>query len=306
MIPPKRVFLIQTEMGHPDPWDDSLNMSNTEVNPGLGISSNPTAYESMISFFQRADNRFSISNSLYPETHLVLKRPFSMHDPQTEVMINFDNIADLINKSEHGVVMLGAVLGETMISQQDVIGKSSFYHRKDGEVQDMISGEIVKDPRIIPWLFCYKTKDFPLYYMVLNPHSVQCISNIEGPYNGNHVYTISNHLKNLNEVIFKPALSKNARAIGEHNLIVTGDEFTIEPFGTWFVKKHLPEFFKKAKVKISTNFDYELDGNKIRVKTLNKEKGYISLRWNTGTVMDMSFHTSKNRFLQEFIVDVIR
>jgi hypothetical protein len=221
-------------------------------------------------------------------------------------MINFDNIADLIDKSEHGVVMLGAVLGETMISQQDVIGKSSFYHRKNGEVQDMINGEIVKDPRIIPWLFCYKTKDLPLYYMVLNPHSVQCISNIEGQYNGNHVYTISNHLKNLNEVIFKPALSKNARAIGEHNLVVTGDEFTIEPFGTWFVKKHLPDFFKTAKVKISTNFDYEIDGNKIRVKTLNKEKGYISLRWNTGTVMDMSFHTSKNRFLQEFIVDVIR
>jgi hypothetical protein len=303
---PRRVFLIQTEMGHPDPWDDSLNMSNTEVHPGLGISNNPSAYESMIAFFQRADNRFSISNSVYTDSHVVLKRPFSIHDPQTEVMINFDNIADLIDKSEHGVVMLGAVLGETMISQQDVIGKSSFYHRKNGEVQDMINGEIVKDPRIIPWLFCYKTKDLPLYYMVLNPHSVQCISNIEGQYNGNHVYTISNHLKNLNEIIFKPALSKNARAIGEHNLVVTGDEFTIEPFGTWFVKKHLPDFFKTAKVKISTNFDYELDGNKIRVKTLNKEKGYISIRWNTGTIMDMSFHNSKNRFLQEFIVDIIR
>ena len=303
---PRRVFLIQTEMGHPDPWDDSLNMSNTEVNPGLGTSNNPFAYESMISFFQRADNRFSISNSVYSEAHLVLKRPFSMHDPKTEVMLNFDNIADLIDKSEHGVVMLGAILEDKILSQQDVIGKSSFYHRKSGEVQDMISGEVVKDPRIIPWLFCYKTKDLPLYYMVLNPHSVQCISNIEGQYNGNYVYTISNHLKNLNEIVFKPALSKNARAIGEHNLIVTGNAFTIEPFGTWFVKKHLPEFFKTAKVKISTNFDYKLDGNKIRVNTLNKEKGYISLRWNTGTVMDMSFHTSKNRFLQEFIVDVIR
>ena len=303
---PRRVFLIQTEMGHPDPWDDSLNMSNTEVNPGLGISSNPSAYESMISFFQRADNRFSISHSVYPEANLVLKRPFSMHDPQTEVMLNFDNIAELIDKSEHGVIMLGAVLSEKIISQQDVIGKSSFYHRKNGEVQDMISGEILKDPRIIPWFFCYKTKDLPLYYMVLNPHSVQCISNIEGQYNGNYVYTISNHLRNLNEIIFKPSLSKNARAIGEHNLVVTGDEFTIEPFGTWFVKKHLPDFFKSTKVKISTNFDYVLDGNKIRINTLNKEKGYISLRWNTGTVMDMSFHTSKNRFLQEFIVDVIR
>ena len=221
-------------------------------------------------------------------------------------MLNFDNIADFIYNCDPDIVMLDAILADKIPSLHDVICKSSFYRRKSGEVQDLISGEVVKDPRIIPWLFCYKTKDLPLYYMVLNPHSVQCISNIEGQYNGNYVYTIPNHLKNLNEIVFKPALSKNARAIGEHNLIVTGNEFTIEPFGTWFVKKHLPEFFKTAKVKISTNFDYELDGNKIRVNTLNKEKGYISLRWNTGTVMDMSFHTSKNRFLQEFIVDVIR
>ena len=46
----RRVFLIQTEMGHPDPWDDSLNMANTKVSPGLGTSSNPSAYSSMISF----------------------------------------------------------------------------------------------------------------------------------------------------------------------------------------------------------------------------------------------------------------
>lgn len=302
----RRVFLIQTEMGHPDPWDDSLNMANTKVSPGLGTSSNPSAYSSMISFFQRADNRFSISHSVYPEAHIVLKRPFSVHDPLTEVLLNFDKLAELVDSSVHGVVLLGAILGDTILSQQDVIGKSSFYHRKDGEIQDMISGETFKDPKIIPWMFCYKTKDLPLYYMVLNPHSVQCISNIEGVYNGNHVFTVSNHLRNLNEIIFKPSLSKNARVIGDHNIVVTGDEFTIEPFGTWFVKRHLPEFFKSAKIKISTNFEYRFEGNKIVVNTLNKQKGYISLRWNTGTVMDMSFHTSKNRFLQEFIVDVIR
>jgi hypothetical protein len=141
---------------------------------------------------------------------------------------------------------------------------------------------------------------------VLNPHSVQCLINIEGNYNGNQVYTISNHLKNMNDVIFKPRLSKNARVIGNHNVVVRGDEFTIEPFGTWFVKRHLPDFFKDAKVKVDTNFDYTIKENKIVVSTLNKQKGYISLRWNTGTVMDMTFHASKNRFLQEYIIDVIQ
>jgi hypothetical protein len=302
----RRVFLLQTEIGQPDPWDDSINMVNTAINPGLGTSNNPSGYDNFISFFQRVDNRFSLSHSVYSESHIVLKRPFSTHDPETEVQINFDKVAELIDTTVDGIMMLGAVLEDKPLSQQEVIASSSWYHRKGDEVVDLVSGETLNNPKIIPWMFCYKTKDLPLYYMVLNPHSVQCLINIEGNYNGNQIYTISNHLKNMNDVIFKPRLSKNARVMGEHNIVVRGDEFTIEPFGTWFVKRHLPDFFKEAKVKIDTNFDYTIKENKIVVNTLNKQRGYISLRWNTGTVMDMTFHASKNRFLQEYIVDVIQ
>ena len=301
-----RVFLLQTDIGHPDPWDDSLNMANTKVNPGLGISNNASGCDNSISFFQRVDNRFCLSHSVYSESHLVLKRPFSIHDPNTEVPLNFDNIANLIDTTVDGIMMFGAILEDKPLTQQEVISSSSWYHRKDNEIVDLISGEILKNPKIIPWLFCYKTKDLPLYYIVLNPHSVQCLINIEGNYNGNQIYTISNHLKNMNDIIFKPRLSKNARVIGDHNVVVRGDEFTIEPFGTWFVKHHLPDFFKDAKVKIDTNFEYTIKENKVVVSTLNKQKGYISLRWNTGTVMDMTFHASKNRFLQEYIIDVIQ
>jgi hypothetical protein len=240
------------------------------------------------------------------KSHIVLKRPFSTHDPETEVQINFDKVAELIDNTVDGIMMLGAVLEDKPLSQQEVIASSSWYHRKGNEVVDLVSGETLNNPKIIPWMFCYKTKDLPLYYMVLNPHSVQCLINIEGNYNGNQIYTISNHLKNMNDVIFKPRLSKNARVMGDHNIVVRGDEFTLEPFGTWFVKRHLPDFFKEAKVKIDTNFDYTIKENKIVVNTLNKQRGYISLRWNTGTVMDMTFHASKNRFLQEYIVDVIQ
>jgi hypothetical protein len=302
----RRVFLLQTEIGHPDPWDDSINMVNTSVNPGLGTSNNPARYDNYISFFQRVDNRFSLSHSVYSESHIVLKRPFSIHDPDTEVPINFDNIANLIDTTVDGVMMFGAILEDKPLTQQEVISSSSWYHRKDNEIIDLISGETLNNPKIVPWMFCYKTKDLPLYYIVLNPHSVQCLVNIEGNYNGNQVYTISNHLKNMNDVIFKPRLSKNARVMGDHNIVVRGDEFTIEPFGTWFVKRHLPDFFKDAKIKIDTNFEYTIKENKVVVSTLNKQKGYISLRWNTGTVMDMTFHASKNRFLQEYIIDVIQ
>lgn len=300
-----RVFLLQTEIGHPDPWDDSINMANTGVNPGLGFSNNPTSYENYISFFQRVDNRFAVSNSIYPEHHIILKRPFSVHDPETEVPLNFDDIASIMDKTLDGVALLGAVLHGEVPDQKQIISNTSWYHRLNEQVVNLVTGEKLENPKIIPWLFCYKTKDLPLYYIVLNPHSVQCIQDIEATYNKNHVFTVSNHLKNLNDVVFKPKVSRNARIVGDHNIMVKGDQFTIEPFGTWFVKRHLPEFFKTAKIKIDTNFDYTMDGNKIVVSTLNKQRGFISIRWNTGTVMDMTFHASKNRFLQEYIVDVI-
>lgn len=301
-----RVFLLQTEIGQPDPWDDSINMANTGINPGLGTSNNPSGYQNYISFFQRVDNRFAVMNSIYPEHHIVLRRPFSVHDPETEVPLNFDVIADIMDRTLDGVALLGAVLNSNMPDQKETISKTSWYHRLGEDIVDLVTGEKIENPRFIPWLFCYKAKELPLYYVVLNPHSVQCVQNIEAKYNQNHVFTVSNHLKNLNDVIFKPKLSRNARAIGEHNIVVRGDEFTLKPFGTWFVERHLPEFFKEANVKIDTNFDYRVEDGKIIVSTLNKERGYISLRWNTGTVMDMTFHASKNRFLQEYIVDVIR
>lgn len=301
-----KVFLIQSEIGHPDPWDDSINMANIGIQPGLTTDNNAYAYENTISFFQRVDNRFSLSHSIYPSAHLVLKRPFSIQDDKTEVLINFDTLGELVEKSKDGIIMLGAPLLDKPLNQQDVIASSSYYHRIDGEIVDLITGEVLKRPKIIPWFFCYKTKDLPLYYIVLNPHSVQCIENVEGSYNNNHVFTIANHLRNLNEIIFKPKLSKNARVIGQNNLLVKGDEFTLEAFGTWFVRRHLPEFFKDVKLKVETNFDYRVEGNKVIVSTLNKERGYISVRWNTGTIMDMTFHASKNRFLQEYIVDIIR
>jgi hypothetical protein len=300
-----RVFLLQTEIGQPDPWDDSINMANTGINPGLGFSNNPSGYQNYISFFQRVDNRFAVSNSIYPEHHLILKRPFSVHDVDTEVPLNFDDIAALMDKTLDGVALLGAVLNTDVPDQKQVISNTSWYHRINEEVIDLQTGEKLQNPKIIPWLFCYKAKDLPLYYIVLNPHSVQCIQNIEATYNMNKVFTVSNHLKNLNDVIFKPKVSRNSRIVGDHNLVVKGDKFTIEPFGTWFVKRHLPDFFKDAKIKIDTNFDYKIEDNKIVVSTLNKQRGFISIRWNTGTVMDMTFHASKNRFLQEYIVDVI-
>lgn len=308
----RRVFLIQTEMGHPDPWDDSLNLANVDVTPGLGTTNNATDLENKIYFFQRVDNRFSISYSLYPKYHLVLKKPFSTHEPDNEIGLNFDVIGELLDNNiwkcgnaTAKVVLMASVLDEASKTQVDTIANAAFFIRDQEKIININTGETYVNPRMIPWFFCYKTDDTPLYYMVMNPYSVQCINPIEGVYNGNHIFTISNHLKNLNDVIFKPKFSRNARVIGENNLIVTGDSFTVEPFGTWAVKLHFPNFFDHTKVKVDTNFDYVWQDRKIKVDTSSIKKGYFIVRWNTGTGMDLIFHTSKNRFFKDYIVDVI-
>lgn len=302
----KKVFLIQTDIGHPDPWDDAINMANVSINPGLGNSNNAAGYDSRISFFQRVDNRFAVTKSNYDDADLVLRKPFSVNNPSTEVKLDLETIANIIDSTVDGITLYASIMENRPLSQQEVIANASYYMRDGSEVLDLVSGQTLTNPTMIPWFFCFKTKDLPLYYIVMNPFAIQCIGQIDGTYGQNEVYTVSNHLKNMNDVIFKPKFSKNARVIGENNVFVRGEEFTIEPFGTWFVKEHLEDFFKDAKVKIDTNFDYRIDGNKIHVSVINKDKGYISLRWNTGTVMDMTFHTSKNRFFKEYVVDIIR
>jgi hypothetical protein len=301
----KRVFLIQTNIGHPDPWDDAINMSNVSIKPGLNGNNNAEGYNSRISFFERVDNRFAITKS-QDESCLILKKPYSPDLLSTEIRLNFSKIASIVDNTVDQIVLYASIMENKALSQQEVIANASFYMRNGNDVIDLISGKTVVNPTLIPWFFCFKTRDVPLYYMVMNPHAIQTINNIDGVYDENEVYTISNHLKNMNDVVFKPKFSKNARVIGENNVFVRGDEFTIQPFGSWFVKEHLGDFFKDAKIKIDTNFDYVLDGNTIRVSTINKDKGYISLRWNTGTVMDMTFHASKNRFFKEYVVDIIR
>lgn len=302
-----KLFLIQTQMGHPDPWDDAINISNVSINPGLGITNNNNAegYESVISFFQRVDNRFVISTTEDPDADLVLKKPYSVDSIHGGIKLKFDYIASVIEGTVDGIALYASPLNN-INNHQDAVQNASFYMRRtDGKVVNVVTAEVIENPNFIPWFFVFKTKDLPLYYIVMNPHAVQITGNFDGEYGDNKVYAISNHLKNLNDLIFKPKLSKNARQIGDHNIMVKGDSFTVEPFGTWFVKKHLEGFFDGVQIKVDTNFDFTVEGNKVRINTLNKKRGFLSIRWNTGTVMDMTFNASKNRFLKEYIIDVI-
>jgi hypothetical protein len=305
----KKLFLFQIGNGNPDPWDDAINIVNMSLDAGLGMINNNNAdkYNSVINFMQKVDRKFIITPTDDPHADLVLRKPYSVDDYHTPFKITLDYLTKIMEGAPD-VFMFATDLAKTNNDHNSAVENASFYMRnpENGEVTDIVTADVLKNPTMIPWFFCFKTKDFPLYYVVFNPNLVQVSGEIDGEYAGdNHVFEISGHIGNVSKLLFQPKFSRNVREIGEHNIFVKGNEFTVEPFGAWFVKRHLPEFFKEAKIKVDTNFDYRWEDNKIVLNTNDKVKGYLSIRWNSGTVMDMTFKPSKNRFFKEYVVDVI-
>jgi hypothetical protein len=303
----KRLFLFQIGNGNPDPWDDAINIVNMTPSPGLGMTNNNNAvdYDSVITFMQKIDKRFIITPTEDPDADLVLRKPYSVEDYHTPFKITLEYLANVMDGAPD-IFMFATDLKKAEGDHNAAVENASFYMRKDnGEITDIISGEVLDNPTMIPWFFCFKTKDFPLYYVVFNPHFVQVAGEIDGLYGDNQVFEISGHIGNVSKLLFQPKFSRNVREIGEHNLFVRGEKFTVEPFGAWFVKRHLPDFFKELKIKVDTNFDYHWEDDKIVLNTNNKTKGFLSIRWNSGTIMDMAFKPSKNRFFKEYVIDVI-
>lgn len=304
----KKLFLFQIGNGNPDPWDDAVNIVNMTPKPGLGVidNINPMVHESKINFMQKVDQRFIITPTQDPDADIVLRKPYSVDDYHTPFKLKLEYLASVMEGAPD-IFLFATDLKKAKGDHNTAVENASFYMRnpENGNVTDIITGEVLDNPTLIPWFFCFKTKDFPLYYVIFNQHFVQVSGDVDGEYGDCKVFEITGHIGNLSKIIFQPRFSKNVREIGEHNLFLKGDEFTVEPFGAWFVKRHLSEFFKDVKIKVDTNFDYRWEQNKLVLNTNNKTKGFLSIRWNSGTVMDMAFKPSKNRFFKEYVIDVI-
>ena len=303
-----KLFLVQIGNGNPDPWDDAINIVNMKIAPGLDLINNNNAsdYSSVITFMQKMDKRYIIAPTEDPEADLVLRKPYSVNDYHEPFKLTLDYIASVMEGSPDAA-LFATELDKAEGNHNAAVENASFYIRnpKTDEVTNIITMETLQNPTLIPWFFCFKTKDFPLYYIVFNPNFVQVSGEIDGDYGDNKLFEISGHIGNVSKLLFQPKFSRNVREVGETNLFVKGDEFTVKPFGGWFVKRHLGDFFSKVNVKVDTNFDYIWEGDEIVLNTNSKNKGFLSIRWNSGTVMDMTFKPSGNRFFKEYVIDVI-
>ena len=311
----KRMWIIQPGDNAPTPWDDAIATANTAVNFSLGSSLNASDAEHVISFFQRVDTRFVLDKGR--DSDFILDKPYSPGGETVTLKFNLDEISSRLDTMiGNGQPTITTGLGATLVygcrlqgpmSQEDVVKNSTCFTRQaDGKIVDLINNVVIEDKwvNIIPWFFCYRTDDTPFYFIVTNPHSIQVIGEIDGDYGDNKVFTADSHFKGINELIFKPKISKNGHQVG-NSIVASGDTLTITPFDNWFVNSKIPGFFKNAKVKCHSNFDYEQVDNAFKFK-LKGNVGYIHMRWNSGTVMNTTFYASGSVFSSDFVVHIIK
>lgn len=305
----KNLFIFQIGNSNPDPWDDAVEMVNLDIKPGLGVTHNNNSvdYKNYVNFMQRLESRFIISPTADPDADFVLQKPYVPDSYSSPFRLKFDEIVEIMDKAPD-IFIFATDLAKAGGNYKVAVENAAYYARNQetGDVTDLKTGEILYNPTLIPYFFCFKTPNYPLYYMVFNPNYVQVSGDIDGDYGEHRVAEISGHVGSISKALFSPRFSKNVREIGEHNVFVMGEEFTVEAFQGWFVKRNAPKFFKDIRPKVSTNFDYHWEGTKIVINSKNKDKGFLSLRWNSGTPMDMTFANSKNRFFREYVIDIIK
>ena len=307
-----RAFFFQTGQGFSSIWDDAEATYNLNPEPGLGYFSslNTDAYRTArISFFRKVDTRFVLSAGV--ESDICLTRPYTTADMLPSISINLQDIVDEYEKIKDRrpqckILLFGAPLADATDQKSAIEGTRYFSRLDNGLMLDHRNNETISENfDVIPWFLVYKTNDADIYYIVLNHYAIQESANLSGRIDDNtFVHSIDNHGNNLNETLFQPRFSKNVKIVG-NQLLVTGDKFTVSNFDNWFIRLHLSntDLFDNAKVKCTTNFPVTRNNNQFEI-TVDNSVGYLYLRWNTATAMDVALNKT-NRFYREYVVHKI-
>jgi hypothetical protein len=308
-----RLWIIQTGGNVSTPWDDAISGTNTQLTPGLGNRIGPSPCKYRVSFFQKVDTRFILGRG--HDSDFMLDKPYS---PGEMCVLNF-NLDDISSKLDplmsrptfpggglHKALLFGCILQGSM-TNADIVKNSGFFSRQsNGKIYDINNNVEIEDENvnIIPWFFCHRAQDVPLYFIVVNTNSVQVISDLEGTYGENNtVIPIDEHNKGINNLIFNPKISRNGHLIGDQ-IVVGGDTLSITPFDNWFAERY-PEFFKDANIKCHSNFKFERVGNTFNFE-LSDNVGYVHLRWDWLSEMHMTFLSSNSIFSKDFVVHKIK
>ena len=167
---------------------------------------------------------------------------------------------------------------------------------EDFKIKNLLTDKLVDHSAyMMIWFFVYKGNN-DLYYIIPNPALVQ-VGDMNYNSDTKNVFVLDDHMGNIGDVFLTPKFSKNVMLVNDNTLIVDGDSFEIEPFSTVYAKNY-SKYFDPSTVKCISNHKYSRENGKIKVD-LNSDIGFIKIRWNTGTRMDLAL---THKFRKEYTV----
>ena len=165
----------------------------------------------------------------------------------------------------------------------------------------------------MPWFFCFRLYDSPLYFIVVNIDLIDVPDNISSEENRFEPNYTTIHVMNNNDGadfikrIFTVEINNTTKndfgKIIDNNILIQGDILSLSLF-TASAAAH-SEFFVNADIRCESNFEYERQGNMFNFK-LTDNIGYIQFDWNYNSSISKIFEISGNKFSKNFIVHNIR
>jgi len=315
------------------PWYDMLDLMNQKIikvfnrnTQQYDFASSFTETETKIGLFRKRKCDYVLTRG--SNNSLSLEHTFAKDILQpiefnlNNLFSKIDSIADSPDEVLTGVpfpflyktLLFGSPIHNSEMTQQDIVSGSTFLTRKlDGTLLDIEKNVVIdNDSGIMPWFFCFRLYDSPLYFIVVNIDLIDVPDNISSEENRFEPNYTTIHVMNNNDGadfikrIFTVEINNTTKndfgKIIDNNILIQGDILSLSLFTAGATHS---EFFVNADIRCESNFEYERQGNMFNFK-LTDNIGYIQFDWNYNSSISKIFEISGNKFSKNFIVHNIR
>lgn len=307
----KSIVFFQCGLTQSTPWLDVIqSWNNKPLNKGYYVT--PANSESQLYQFEKSENKILFNKNIgyvSDQYDFILTKNFIMPGMELNKSItrglDINFITTWLNENEDKSLGFGAFLNTG--THVDIINHSVYYTRQpfpSGHIYDITNNQYLTsklDERLdtVTWFYAYKVKSAPIYILVFNPSLVIFGDEVDFETETTKYRKLDQHLGDLSTQILKPKFGKNTYALDDKWQVIRGEEFTFDVGGFSVLTLALKETIDYKLLKIVSDLNIvHLSGTKYKARfKKNQYTGYISIRLNTFTPMDLTFINSKNRLV---------
>ena len=320
----KKTVFIQMIPHYPTSWGDATTSWNLAAFvKGLGTWL-LRAYTQKLKFWTRQNFNIILDIDPNKPSQIILKN--YMAGSSMVKVIDMQVAFDYLDKEDEDTFSRTCAFGiffdpgQTDFSTNTIIKKSEWFYRpphhicikKDTDIEQAITTkfksietqkDIGEDSNLncLVWFFVYRATDLPIYYIIPNPDLLGVAFNFNNIENADVRYmTVDPHFGTIGDLIFRPTFSNNVVLMTPEK-IVAGQTFHMEPFKggvfEWKFKENIP----KMPIKIFSDIEYKQEEhtNKIIFNFKEgQERGYVHMRWNSNSLLDLSMSSRSFNNLQ--------